>query len=738
METRGILSAPAVVTIVAVALAVVAYLTVRSRLVGRDFGVLVGARVVALLLLWFALLEPTRVFTREVRIPAQVALLLDRSQSMAIEDEAGADGPDSRWNAARAAMSAMSADLGDRFHVREYVFDAEARPPRPDATDAPDGHATDVGGAIATAIRDARGAPLSGVVVFSDGAQNVGAASAPSEYGAPVFTVGVGEQDAGADLIVSSLDVGETLLAGETARVKATVIVRGYAGRQFTVALTKGAELVDAAQVQAVGDEHVEELEFDITPDDAGPYRYAVEMSPLADELTASNNRVGRSVQVLPSRTRVLLAWGGPSHEFAFLRRALRRVPSVDLTISMPAMPDVRRDALSAPARAGRYPVDGPWADIPGDADYLDSFDVVVIGDLSVNMLSPEQVGWLEQFVETRGGGIVWCAGERWLGRRLGTRGVEALLPVDVPAAGARVLPGEFAPALTRQGRYHAVTQLAQTPSENDMLWRRMQLWSRQYSGLTAKPGSATLVGAAGQPGPLLVYHRAGAGKSMLIATDAMWRWALAEASGGSGARALLYERFWAQAVRWLATPPDTRQVRIELPAAEVDTGESAEITVRVFSAGYVPEPDAVVRVALTAPTGEAASVPVIAAPGDAGAYRAMLRFPREGEFQLEAQATARGVPLGRDTATLTVQTPSLEYQRPARNDALLEAIAQASGGRYVSVEDAASVVPLLRESDLTREVRERRALWNTPALLIAVAALLGSEWWLRKRRGLV
>ncbi|MBT7099006.1 hypothetical protein HN937_16630, partial [Candidatus Poribacteria bacterium] len=403
METRGILSAPAVVTIVAVALAVVAYLTVRSRLAGRDFGLLVATRAAALLLLWFALLEPTRVFTREVRIPAQVALLLDRSQSMAIEDEATTAGPVSRWDAARVAMSTVAAQLGDRFQVREYVFDAEARPPQPNAADTPDGHATDVGGAIATAIRDARGAPLSGVVVFSDGAQNVGASGVPAEYSAPVFTVGVGKPDAGTDLVVSSLDIGETLLAGETARVKATVVVRGYDGRQFTVALTKGAELVDAAQVQAAGDEHVEELEFEITPEVAGSYRYAVEMSPLADELTASNNRAGRSVQVLPSRTRVLLAWGGPSHEFAFLRRALRRVPSVDLTIAMPAMPDVRRDAQSAASRTGRYPMDAAWRDVPDDVDDLDAFDVVVIGDLSLGMLSPAQADWLRQFVETRG-----------------------------------------------------------------------------------------------------------------------------------------------------------------------------------------------------------------------------------------------------------------------------------------------------------------------------------------------
>ncbi|MEO2005770.1 MAG: hypothetical protein ABGY41_16925, partial [Candidatus Poribacteria bacterium] len=114
------------------------------------------------------------------------------------------------------------------------------------------------------------------------------------------------------------------------------------------------------------------------------------------------------------------------------------------------------------------------------------------------------------------------------------------------------------------------------------------------------------------------------------------------------------------------------------------------------------------------------------------------LRLPREGDFTLRAEATARGVLLGSDSTTISVHTPTLEYRRPARDDALLAEIAEASGGKFVTVADADTVVALLRPSDTTREVRERKALWNTPALLIAVGALLGSEWWLRKRRGLV
>lgn len=738
METRGILAAPGLVAILAVALAALAYFAVRRKLAGRDLAVLLAMRAGALILLWLALLEPTRVFTRDVAVPAQVALMLDRSRSMEIADEDGPDGLSSRWDAATVAMDALSSRLTDRFQVREYVFDADARPRKEGASDAPDGHATDIRGAIATAIRDGRGAPLAGVILFTDGARNVGAASGPAEYAAPVFPIGVGRSDAGADVVVASLDIAETLLAGETARVGATVVVRGYGGRRFTVALTRGAELVDVVEVRAEGDEHVEDVRVDIAPDAVGSFRYAVEVSPLADELTAANNRASRAVQVLPSRTRVLLAWGGPSHEFAFIRRALRRLPAVDLTVAMPAMPDVPRDPDSLAARTGRYPADGSSSDIPDDPSRLTDFDVVVVGDVTLSMLSPAQVTWLTEFVEARGGGIAWCAGERWLGRRLGAAGIEPLLPVETPASGARQSSTSFAPVLTRQGRSHSVTQLAATPAENELLWRQMPLWEGPYSGLRAKPGSTTLVAAGSESDPLIVYHRVGAGKSLLIGADAMWKWALAEASSGDPGRAARYDRLWAQITRWLATPPDTRQVRIEMASTEFDTGASTEMTVRVFSAGYVPEPDAIVRVTVTAPTGEAASVPVTQAAADPGAYRAVLRLPREGDFVLTAEATARGVALGDDSTTVSVQTPSLEYRRPGRDDDLLSDIASASGGRYVTVEDAQSVLPLLRESDLTREVRERRALWNTPALLVAVAALLGSEWWLRKRKGLV
>ena len=737
METRGILSTPGVVTLLAAGLAVAAYLALRARLDRRDLLLLLTARIAVLALLWLALLEPTRVFTRGVRIPAQVAVLVDRSQSMAIEDESTADGAVSRWSVATRAADSLSERLGERFEVREYVFDSAAEPLVDAVWGEPAGHATDVAAAIDLAARDARGAPLAGVVLFTDGAQNVGRQVAGETYDAPIFPVGVGRPVAVADIVVSSLRVGDTLLAGETAQVKASVVIRGYPGRQFTVALTRDDSLVSAARVDAGGDEHIEELEFPITPEAAGSYSYGVEIAPLADELTPANNRVGRTVTVLPSRTRVLLAWGAPDAEFAALRRSLRRVPSVDVTVAMAAMPDVRRDVRSPVAQSGAYPVDGPSSQLPEDAAELDAYDVVVLGDLSLALLSPRQLAWLTEFVEARGGGVAWCAGERWLARRLGVGGVEALLPVNVPTSGARLAAAEFAPSLTRQGRSHAVTQLAQTPPDNDRLWRQMPLWSRLYGSLTPKVGSTTLVSGPGGRAPVVIYHRVGAGKSMLLATDAMWKWALADATG-SPAGATSYDKLWAQAVRWLATPPDTRQVRLEIPLADVDTGASVPVTVRVFGAGYVPEPDAVVLVDVESPTGDAASAPVTPVPGDVGAFRAVLRPTREGVWRLTASATARGVALGQDAATLSVQTPRLEFQRPGRDDAFLAGIAEASGGRYVTVAEAGSVVPLLRDSDETRDVRERKALWNTPALLLAVAALLGSEWWLRKWRGLV
>jgi hypothetical protein len=78
-----------------------------------------------------------------------------------------------------------------------------------------------------------------------------------------------------------------------------------------------------------------------------------------------------------------------------------------------------------------------------------------------------------------------------------------------------------------------------------------------------------------------------------------------------------------------------------------------------------------------------------------------------------------------------------VELEQPAAEDALLQAIAAATGGTYLGQVEA---LPADLAFDEPRIVRvDHRAdveLWSRPALLFLALLFLGIEWGLRQRSG--
>ena len=316
---------------------------------------------------------------------------------------------------------------------------------------------------------------------------------------------------------------------------------------------------------------------------------------------------------------------------------------------------------------------------------------------------------------------------------------LEELLPVTVPPSGGRVLSTEFAPVVSQEGQFHAVTHLGASSVENDLMWTRMPLWNRLYSGLTVRADATVLVTAGPGGPPVVAYRRVGLGKSLLIATDSTWRWGFGSAIfGETDAQHEAYSRFWSQTVRWLATPLDAKQVTIALGNSQPQTGETLEARIRVYDAGMSPASDASVQVTMRYPDGHAAPVPVIAPSNASGSFQAYVALTQAGMHELTASATVRGVSMESDPVAFEVASPQLEFTHVARDDVFLSALADVSGGTFAGVEDALDVVGMLTPGTETRQVRERRALWSHPLVFVAIVVLLTVEWAQRKRKGLV
>ncbi|MDD9975750.1 MAG: hypothetical protein OXU27_17200, partial [Candidatus Poribacteria bacterium] len=84
------------------------------------------------------------------------------------------------------------------------------------------------------------------------------------------------------------------------------------------------------------------------------------------------------------------------------------------------------------------------------------------------------------------------------------------------------------------------------------------------------------------------------------------------------------------------------------------------------------------------------------------------------------------------------VKTSYAEFSDAELNTALLKTLAEGSGGKYYTVEEADQLVkqiPLVESA--TSKITDVD-IWDIPLIFGAVIALLGFEWFLRKRGGLV
>jgi hypothetical protein len=768
---------------------------------------LAGVRAAVLLLVLLLLTGPKLIKPIETLERDWVLVLVDRSASMSLADAprgeqggANAEPQRTREEQLRSALARAAPAFADLARERTLVplgfesgtYDLPASEPSagdkgagdtgtvalgPWTLSTPEGQRTNIGQALESALQRAAARPLSGIVLISDGRST----DEPSRAlvrrliaeRVPVFTLPLGSATALADLAVVRATGPGAAFANDLVPIETVVERRGGgAGASSSV-----VELIDTATGRVVDQRVVQwpalptdsaegsdtsasplrppqKLTLTTTPSLAGRSSYQVrvrsDVAATGPDLVPGNDGASVAVTIVDRPMRVLSLDGTPRWEHRFLKNILSREKSMEF-------------ASLVLAAGRRFLAEGSidLQSVPVSPSEWDAFDVIMIGDMGPEVMSPEQLEQIRRRVSVGGAGLMWVAGpgdtpQAWRGTPLAD-----LLPVSLegdaplrtwdrdvtvtPAPLARTLgvmrlsdadPASAAAAASSTASdANADAFWPAVISDPATGWSRLR-WAQRLDPARLKPGAEALafgvpVDGVGAPTPLVLTMRFGAGRVVYVATDEVWRWRYGRGED-------LPERFYLQLLRLLGRESVERSGRpalLELSPQRAEVGQTVRVSVELVDQALIDARPASIGVRIEPADQQGVATDLTLRPaGTIGPSEGSRTFvgawvpQRAGAYRVSVtDALLSGTPLSQEAV---VVRPDDELLRPETDHARLAELSRVTGGRVLGENELSELPRLLPRREVRIEgIADERTLWDTWPALLAVLLLLSIEW---------
>ena len=747
-----------VIAIVAVVLLVMLTYPQRLRRVSRGQGrVLLLLRLSLVVLLAFTMLRPSIQLVEPDDQPRVFAILMDRTRSMTTRD---APGGKSRREAVVETIGQYRDQLdrlGKDVRVRFYDFDRSLVPldlaggvaPELEAT----GDQTAMGAVLQGVLQEARSQRIAAVILLGDGAQRAVAphdldprrvASVLGEQGLPVHTVpyGVaGTGDSSLDVAVEDLLVDRVVFEKNAVIVKARIRLNGVAGRDVRVRLLvenrsgkrdgePGEMVVPPAtgrttairRITTSRDADLRQVELSFVPTQPGELKLEVEAVPLDEELRRANNRRRSLITVRRGGIRV-----------AYIDRARFEIRSVLMLRSTEKI-----QLVTQLVRTGRF---SGQTKINGDLFDPGKTDVFILGDVPAAVLGRTHLASLAARVR-EGAGLLMTGGFQAFGAGgYAATPLEDVVPVAMNTAEVQGI-GEIATDLhlmkdvrmlpTESGLSHYVMRIADTGEQNQARWKSLPPLEKANK-LRAKNEFVDVLARDPEGLPLLFAHDIGTGRVIAFAGDSTYLWFQ------FGHREV-HQRFWQQMVFWLAHKEQDSDQPVWIRVDPRTYNAAAEVPVEFGARDQKGRPieDARFQVEVTTPDGQQLT---LKPRKEAGRFSAPFAETAEpGDYWVRVAATRGDQSLGASVTRFLVDARDLELDDPSADPDLLDQIATLSGGVRFTPEQFEAAIEQLKETTVTAGLARANIidLWDNWYVLGLFVLLLSTEWYLRKRRGMV
>ncbi|MEM0924700.1 MAG: hypothetical protein AAGJ83_01560 [Planctomycetota bacterium] len=771
------------------ALAVVAVLAViwlyqrESQTLSSPYHILLPSlRATAVAMVIFILAGPVWHHRQVVGTLGRVIFAIDTSKSMSLVDSQGGREEDTRLRRASRLLFGESGSQGwideiTKTHLVDVVgFDSTAtQPVWSSAEDSDSGEAVDITDIDLTAEGPETdlSLPLAGVlssldlgwsgdsqgqgdslrraavVLLSDGRETASAnrlgrsavvlAEQLAGAGTTVHTVGFGSTDEPNDIGIADVIHPETVAIDS--RLAGEVIVGKYGdGREpITVRIESDGQTVwkDTFTFEQSGQRRVP-FELDVrslieTLRRRSPrgiersnevLRLTASVQTAGEDYTVKNNLARFRVAASTRNRRLLILDGSSRWETRYVKNLFQRDPAwrVDLLLCGPG---TENEILPRGSQPGEF---------PETDEVMGQYDAVLLGEVHPELFSDDDFQRLTRFVASGGGLIVMDGRFGRLNRPTAGR-LSELLPVRYRTRQVGQSPTYVAP--TSIGLQQPSLALIDRSEQLESFWKQLPSprWSADVELAEGAESWADAVWSDGRRSPWLATRMYGSGRVFYFAADQSWRWRYKVADR-------FHVLFWNQVVVAAIEPPYSASdqfVSIGTDQVEYQPGESIEVRARLQDTEGRPDSDATVDAVVMQYNTEVAVVPLSPRDPKRGTYSGLISALPDGEYSIRIRAS------GYDESALLATTPiwvgseiSREMLRLSLDVSALEQIANAGAGRYAHESDADEILSLLRPLSSGTVIESDTVLWQSYFWFVPIIFLLATEWYLRKRAGLV
>jgi len=675
-------------------------------------------RSLALSLLLLLLFEPILSLVKTFEQEPSIAILFDNSLSMTLPNPKGTGGTQQRKDFIKENFSEETLKkISGKLSPKLFSFEQKANELRAIDSMNFSGELTNIAQSISDVKKNMLSQNVQALLLVSDGnvTEGVNPMYEAEELGIPIYTVGLGDTHEQKDILVSKLVTNNVAYAETKLPIDVSIRNVGFENQNVQVSLLENGKQIEQKVISLKKEQREIPLSFSVELKNEGVKKYSVTVTSLKEELTTSNNSQNVFVNVLKSKTPIVLFAGTPTPDVAAIRQLLNEDGHFALqTFVQKKQNEFYEGNISQKT--------------------LDSAECFIFVNFPSSATSSQTIQQLTELFQRKQSPLFFIGGKNIDYNKL--RQFQNILPFGWNSINMNEL--EIFCEVENQASSNVLVSASGAIASS--MWNSLPPIFKTQTIFEAKAQSDVLAYSRLQNvslgEPLLMSHILNRQRTVALVGYGIFRWQLM--NGGNSSVQNFLPTFFTNAIRWLVSNESDKPIRVA-PTKQIFSGsEAIEFSGVVSNEQLQPLDDANVEITILK---ENFSRSFVLQNIGNGRYDGALDDLDAGDYSYSAKVKRGDVEIGEDKGKFSVGSLTVEFLKTTMDKQLLEQLAFKTGGEFATSNDFNSLLEkiLSRKFEPKENVqRSEIELWHWQYMLGAIVFLLAMEWFVRRRSGML